>query len=148
MMGASLDSGILIILALVAGSAPATAQVTEHGSVVATGNKPVQLTYHASAKNCVATEPPAIKIVEAPKDGALIIRSGMLTTEKFAGCGQIRVPAQVVFYEANERYVGSDHATYEAIASNGGVTKYEVAITVQPNSPPSSTQPKDRRMPL
>ena len=42
-----------------------------------------------------------------------MVRKGMLATGKVPGCERIKVPAQVIFYNPKEGYVGSDHVIYE-----------------------------------
>jgi hypothetical protein len=116
----------------------ALAQATNYRTVETTSGKRVQLSYHASAHtNCTPAPPPTIKVTEPPKDGALIVQKGMLATNKFAGCGRIKVPVQVVFYQSGNGYTGSDHVIYEVTDSNGQVTTYDVGITVQSGPPPA-----------
>ncbi len=65
------------------------------------------------------------------------------------GSHRIKVPAQVVFYNPKEGYVGSDHVIYEVTDSNGQVTTYDTTITAKagppgaPNSKPG-TAPKGK----
>jgi hypothetical protein len=111
----------------------ALAQATNYTSVEATAGKPLQLTYHASAhKNCTPAPLPTIRVIQAPKAGVLIVRKAVLTTDKVAGCPQLKVPVQVVFYRAQEGYVGPDHVSYEVTSFNGEVGIYDVTITVKP----------------
>jgi hypothetical protein len=113
-------------------TAVALAQATNYTSVEATAGKPVQLTYHASAnKNCTAAPLPTIRVTQAPKAGVLTVRPAVLMTAKVAGCPKIKVPAQVVLYQANEGYVGPDHVGYEVTNSNGEVGDFDVTITVK-----------------
>jgi hypothetical protein len=78
------------------------AQDTNYSSVQATSDKPVQLSYHASAhKNCTPALQPTIRVIEAPKSGTLTVRTGVITTDKVAGCPSLKAPAQVVFYLAH-----------------------------------------------
>ena len=58
------------------------AQDANYSSVEATPDKPVQLTYHASAhKNTCSPAPlPRIRIIEAPKGGVLTVRNSAGTT--------------------------------------------------------------------
>jgi hypothetical protein len=63
----------------------------QHTGVEAIAGKPVQLTYHASArKDCTPSPPQTIRVTQAPKG-----RSPDNTTGKVAGCPKIKVPAQV-----------------------------------------------------
>ncbi len=120
----------------------AFAQNTDYTSVEATAGKLVQLTYHASAhKNCTPAPPPTVRVTQAPKAGTLLVRSAILTTGKVTGCPTIKVPAQVVFYQAREGYTGPDHVRYEVANADGEIGSFDVAITVKaapaPNAPGS-----------
>ncbi len=114
----------------------AFSQATNYTSVETTSGTPIRLSYHASAhKNCTAAPPPTIKVSEPPKAGALVVRKGMLATDKVPGCGHIRLPVQAVFYNPKEGYVGPDHVDYDVTDSNGAVTTYDVTITVKAELP-------------
>jgi hypothetical protein len=129
-----------LAIAVLSSSRAVLAQSVDYTSVVAVGSKPVQLTYHASAhKNCAPAVPPEIKVLDPPTNGTLIVRKGKLTTDKFAGCGRIQVPVQVVFYRAKDGYVGADHVVYEVMGINGAITKYDIKIRVNP--PPGAIAP-------
>ena len=117
----------------------ALAQTTNYTSIEVTAGKPVQLSYHASAnKNCAPAPPPTVRVTQPPKDGALIVRKAVLTTDKIAGCPKLKTPVQVVFYQARADYAGPDHVGYEATNSNGEVASYDVTITVKPAPAPSA----------
>ena len=97
-------------------------------------------------KNCAPAPPPTIRVTEPPKSGALVVRKGMLATDKVPGCERIKVPVQVVFYNPKEGYAGPDHVSYEVTDSKGEVTSYDITITVKagppgPAAPPGPAQP-------
>jgi hypothetical protein len=120
----------------------AIAQTTTYTSVEITSENPIRLSYHASAhKNCTPAPAPTINVAERPKAGALLIRKGMLATDKVAGCGRISVPVQVVFYNPKEGYVGPDHVIYEVADSNGQMTTYDFTITVKTGPPAPKAKP-------
>ena len=119
----------------------ALAQDTNYTSVEAIPEKPVELSYHASANKdtCSPTRAPTIRVVEPPKSGMLTVRKGVLKTDKVAGCPGLKLPpAQVVFYVAHAGYAGPDHVQYEVTNENGEVATYNVAITVK-SGPPGQT---------
>jgi len=120
---------------------PALAQAANYTSVEATSAKPVQLSYHASAhkSNCTPAALPTIRVTEAPKWGMLTVKRALLTTDKVAGCPAMKVPAQVVYYQARAGYLGSDHLNYEVTSENGEVATYDVTITVK--AEPVTTPP-------
>jgi len=120
------------------------AQDANYTSVEAIPDKPVQLSYHASAhrSNCSPGAVPTIRTIEAPKSGILTVRNAVLTTNKIAGCPELKIPAQVVFYTANTGYMGPDHVKYEVTDENGQVATYDITIAVKAapvESPPAGT---------
>jgi hypothetical protein len=110
-------------------------------SVEAVWDRPVELSYHASAHsaNCTAAPLPTVRVTQPPKWGMLSVRKAMLTTTKVAGCPPIKTPAQVVFYQARSGYTGPDHVNYEVTSENGEVATYEVTITIK--EPPAPSKP-------
>jgi hypothetical protein len=118
------------------------AQDANYTSVDATSDKPVQLSYHASAhKNCTPAPLPTIRVIEAPKSGTLTVRKGVLTTDKIAGCPGLKAPAQVVFYHARAGYVGPDRVKYVVTNEDGAVNTYDMTINVKAlpaQSPPAT----------
>jgi hypothetical protein len=123
---------------LVASVALAEGSVS-YTSIEATSDHPVQLSYHGSAHraNCSAAPVPTVRVTEPPKEGALVVREGVLTTDKVAGCPQLKIPAEVVFYEARGGYTGPDHVAYQVTDEKGQVASYDVTITVKEGSSPS-----------
>jgi hypothetical protein len=118
--------------------AAALAQSSNYMSIEAVPGAPVQLTYHASARSdCTPAPLPTFKVIEVPKLGILTVRRATITTDKFPGCGQIKVPGQVVFYEARASDGGTDHVSYEVTGESGEVATYEVTVTVKPGPVPS-----------
>jgi len=123
------------------------AQDANYVSIDATSDKPVQLSYHASAhKNCTPAPQPTIRVIEAPKKGTLTVRRGVLTTERVAGCPGLKTPVQVVFYLARPGYAGPDHVKYEMTTENGEVATYDVTIAVK--AAPAQTPPATGDRPL
>lgn len=116
-------------------STAALAQSANYSSIEATPDKPVQLSYHASAhKNCTPAALPTVRVIEPPKSGLLTVRRALLTTNKIANCPGFKVPAEVVFYQARAGYVGSDHVVYAVSDYNGEVNTYDVTIDVKEGS--------------
>jgi hypothetical protein len=118
------------------------AEDANYASVDAIPDKPVQLSYHASAhkSNCAPGVAPTVRVIEAPKSGMLAVREAVLTTDKIAGCPALKTPAQVVFYTANTDYAGPDHVKYEVKDENGKVATYDMTITVKA-APPAPSSP-------
>ena len=113
------------------------AQDVNYGSVNATPDKPVQLSYHASAhkSNCAPAALPTVRVIELPKSGILTVRDAVLTTDKIEGCPELKIPARVVLYTANTGYMGPDHVKYEVTNEDGQVAAYDMTITVEAAQP-------------
>jgi hypothetical protein len=108
------------------------APTSNYTSIEATSDKPVQLSYHGSAhKNCTPAPLPTVRIIEAPKSGILTVRKAVLTTDKIAGCPGLKIPAQVVSYQARAGAAGNDHIVYEVTDFNGEVGTYDVTIKIK-----------------
>jgi hypothetical protein len=120
----------------------ALAQSANYSSFETTSDKPVQLGYYASAhKNCTPGSLPTVRVLEAPKGGLLVVRRGVLSTDKVAGCPGLKTPAQIAFYQPRTGYVGPDRLSYEVTNENGDVATYEMTITVK--APPAPNPPTD-----
>lgn len=94
--------------------------------------RPLQVGYYASAhKNCTPAALPVIRVIEAPKLGILTVRRGELKTNQVAGCPELMIPAQVIFYQARVGSGGTDHLVYEVTNSAGEVGTYDVTINIK-----------------
>jgi hypothetical protein len=85
----------------------------QHTSVEAIAGKPVQLTYHASArKDCTPAPPQTIRVIQAPKAGALTIRPGKLRAVQKSKC----LPRWCSI-RRTRCYAGPDHVGYRTTRS-------------------------------
>ena len=69
-----------------------------------------------------------------PRDRGVEIRRahrGELKTDQIAGCPGLKMPAQVVFYQARTGATGSDHLVYEVTNPTGEVGTYDVTINIK-----------------
>jgi hypothetical protein len=108
------------------------APTSNYTSFDAVPGKPVQLGYYASAhKNCTPAPLPVVRVIEAPNSGMLTVRRGELKTDQVAGCPGLKIPAQVVFYQAGVSATGSDHLVYEVTTPTGEVGTYDVTIKIK-----------------
>jgi hypothetical protein len=123
------------------------APTSNYTSIEATSDKPVQLSYHGSAhKNCTPAPLPTVRIIEAPKWGILTVRKAVLTTDKIAGCPGLKIPAQVVSYQARAGAAGNDHIVYEVTDFNREVGTYDVTINIKEAPKPSPATKKDEKI--
>jgi hypothetical protein len=67
------------------------------------------------------------------------VRRGELKTDQVAGCPGLKIPAQVVFYQARAGAVGGDQLIYEVTNPTGEVGSYDVTITIK--NPPLQVKP-------
>ena len=119
---------------------------SNYTSFEATPAKPVQLGYYASAhKNCTPAPVPVVRVIEAPKSGTLTVRRGELKTDQIAGCPGLKIPAQVIFYQARAGAAGSDHLVYLVTNPTGEVGSYDVTITIK-EAPKPSAPGKDQKI--
>ena len=119
---------------------------SNYTSFEATPAKPVQLGYYASAhKNCTPALVPVVRVIEAPNSGTLTVRRGELKTDRIAGCPGLKIPAQVIFYQARAGAAGSDHLVYLVTNPTGEVGSYDVTITIK-ESPKSNSGTKDQKI--
>ena len=137
-----------LVAAVISISTAAFAQpapTSNYTSIEATPAKPVQLGYHASAhkSNCTPAPLPTIRVIEAPKSGPLTVRRGELKTDQIAGCPGLKIPAQVVFYQARAGATGSDHLVYEVTTATGEVGSYDVTINIK-EAPEQANRRADR----
>ena len=120
-------------------------QSLNYTSFAATSASPVQIGYYGAAgKDCSPTAPPGIRVIEPPKSGVLTIRPGVLTTDAIKGCGTLKLPARILFYQARAGASGNDHFVYETINADGAVTGYDVTIMIHevPKTPsPGADKP-------
>ena len=138
--------GVVSFALWVMAATAALAQSTNYTSIEVSGNAPKQLSYHASAhKNCTPAPLPTIRVIQVPTSGTLIVRRAVLTTDKIANCPALKIPAQVVFYQARAGYAGSDHVVYEVTDSTGEVSIYDVTIKVKETQKPDK-RPKDSKI--
>ena len=132
----TLALAVLFSLAVAVISPAALAQpapTNNYTSIEASPDNPVQIGYYASAhkSNCTPAPLPTIRVIEAPKSGLLTVRRALLTTDKIAGCPGLKIPAQVVLYQARAGATGSDHLVYEVTTATGEVGSYDVTINIK-----------------
>jgi hypothetical protein len=126
---------VLAGAALGAVSTAAIAQLgptTKYTTFKATAGKALEVAnYAAAGPNCTpAPAPgPAIHVVESPKSGTLTVRVAELVYN-VSSCPPIKMPAQVLSYEANDSGTDRDHFVYDVTNAKGEVTIYDVTIEI------------------
>lgn len=137
--------GVLLGGALAFAQAGPTKNYT---SIDAERGTPVRIGYHASAdtKSCTAVEPPSVKVIDAPDNGALAVQTGKLSTEKISGCSRITIPVRVLFYTPNRSGAESDHVIYETTSADGKVATYDITIKIKEKVVPRSAPKLEQKI--
>ncbi len=124
-------------------AAPAVAQeerVYQSARAISGKEVRVALFGRANGKECRALPIPEVRVVDPPKNGALIVRTAILTTNRYPNCPSLKVPAQVLFYQSRADFVGSDSISFTVTLENGLVQAHSMAITVAKDGQPSNAQ--------
>ena len=130
----------ILVAGLVSGAYGQPAPSTNYTSIEADPSKPLQLGYFAQAhKDCSPTKLPIVHVVEAPTLGTLTVRPSELKTDKVPSCPGLKLPAQVVSYQAGAKAIGSDHVMYSVTYPNGEIALYDVAIHLR-EAPPKENR--------
>jgi hypothetical protein len=140
---ASAVSTFFPVAAVVAQTAP----VSNYTSVDAVLGTPVRLGYHASADRttCKPVRSPTIRVLQAPKEGALTVATGQVTTDKIAGCPPMKIPGQAVLYTANKSDASVDHLSYEVTDAKGAVVVYVITVNIKAKPHvPSPSRPEQK----
>jgi hypothetical protein len=130
-LGALVSAGAML-------SATALAQTTDYTSFDALPGTPVEIgNYAAIGASCSAGTPPTIKVMEPPKAGTLSVKSGE-RVYTVANCPPIKIPAEVLTYQARDGATGTDRLVYDIVSATGQVSTKDVTIRLQepPKAPP------------
>jgi len=100
----------------------------------------VALFGRANPKECKALPIPEVRVVDPPKNGALIVRTTTVTTNRYPGCANLKLPAQVLFYLSKADYVGPDSISFTVTFENGVTQAHSIAITVAKDGEPTKLQ--------
>ena len=92
-------------------------------------------------KDCTPGPLPTIRVVTAPKNGELNVRSGKLKAGRITRCPKLEAIAQGIFYKAKPAYKGTDEVAYEVRSASGKVESHTVRITVKDAQASDSAKP-------
>ncbi|MDB5558966.1 MAG: 4-aminobutyrate aminotransferase [Enterovirga sp.] len=117
--------------AFAAGPAFAQTTTTLYRSVSVEKGKPVRLAVvTALKKDCTQGEVGGVRIINAPKNGQLAVRSGKIKTPASFRCPNVETPVQGLFYQSKANFSGPDEVSYETRTPEGATETYTVKITV------------------
>lgn len=135
-----------LLVAHPGGAAAEDAASTNYLAIEAKGEARVQIGYYASAgKSCIPAELPEIRVTAAPSAGTFRVQKAVLTTNRVAGCPQLKVPALVAFYQARPGAAGADRVVYQVRYSSGELASYDVSITIKPDETRPAAPAGDNR---
>jgi hypothetical protein len=133
--------GILTLTAALA-AGPALAQTGVHRSATVEKGKTIRLAViTALKKDCSVGEIGGVRIVNAPKNGQVAVRSGKAKTPANFRCPNVETPVQGLFYQSKPNFSGTDEVAYETRTADGQTENYTVKITV--TDKPGGTGKKD-----
>ena len=119
---------------------------TKYTTLKAVAGKAVEVGNYATASpNCAPGVAPTIHVVEAPKSGTLTVRVALLTYSKLFGCPPIKMPAQVLSYEAKDTGADKDRLVYDVAGAKGEVTIYDVTIEIAPAPKPAPAPSREQK---
>jgi hypothetical protein len=90
-------------------------------------------TYFSLKRDCTPGQLPAIRLVENPANGAVVVRSGKVRATNVRQCLAVEVPAYVAFYRSKPDFSGTDTFLIELKAADGKVRHQRIRVVVQPS---------------
>lgn len=121
--------------ALCASALPLAAQDAIFRSVTAPSGRTTRLAVVPNLdKQCKPGQLGTLKVVTAPKNGSLIMRTGKVRTPGTYRCPNLDATIQALFYRPHDRYAGADEIVLETKLPDGNPQTVTVRITVTPRS--------------
>jgi hypothetical protein len=113
-------------------AAPALAQTTITKSETVAAGKTVRLAIAPNLKkDCSIGPMPEFKVSGAPKNGALITKTGKQKTPASYRCPNKEAGVQALFYQPKAGFTGADEVTFEIKSADGQVQTQNIKITVE-----------------
>jgi len=81
-------------------------------------------------KDCKLGAPAEVKVVTAPKNGALEVRDGKVKTAEKTRCPNLEISVKAIFYKAPAKFRGEDQAVFEIKNAEGELRSVTVKINV------------------
>lgn len=112
--------------------APALAQTTITKSETVASGKTVRLAIVPNLKkDCMPGPMPEFRISGAPRNGAVITKTGKQKTPASYRCPNKEAAVQGLFYQPKAGYTGADEVTFEIKNADGQVQTQNIKITVE-----------------
>ena len=138
--------GLLLIATGLIAAAPAFAQTSTYRSATAQSGKPTRIwAVSAIKKDCSVGQIGGVKVLTPPKNGTLALTRGKTTSPASFRCPNVETPIELVIYQSNPKFTGSDEVTYETKNADGVVEKHTIRIEVtdKPGAPAKKDAPVD-----
>lgn len=116
-------------LALLAAGGSASAQMTNTLTVPA-GKATRVATITALRQDCSIGELAGIRVVQPPKNGTFVVKSGKLKTPASYRCPNVESPVNAIIYQSKSGFSGSDEIQYETKGLDGKMETRTVKINV------------------
>ena len=114
---------------------PLAAQEAIYRSVTAPSGRTTRLAVVPNLdKDCKPGPLGTLKVVTAPKNGALIMRTSKVRTPGTYRCPNLDATIQALFYRPHDRYAGADEIVLETKLPDGNPQTVTVRITVTARS--------------
>lgn len=126
-----LGTGVAILLG--AGSVAALAQepTTVERSAKGATAKIIEVGVYLNVKpDCTTGTLPAIRLVEAPANGTVIIKQAKVRATNYKQCLALEVPGFIAFYQSKPDFVGTDMAIIEVKYPQGRTELQRITINV------------------
>lgn len=121
---------------LAAGMGGAAAQTARTATIQP--GKPARIAVEtALKKDCSIGELGGIRVITAPKNGEVIVRSGTLKTPASFRCPNKETPVQQLVYMPKKNFTGTDEVSYETRTPEGQTQVFNIKINV--GGKPAST---------
>ena len=134
-----LGTGVAILLS--AGSVAALAQepTTVERSAKGATAKIIEVGVYLNVKpDCTTGTLPAIRLVEAPANGTVIIKQAKVRATNYKQCLALEVPGFIAFYQSKPGFVGTDMTIIEVKYPQGRTELQRITINVGNSAGPGT----------
>jgi len=124
----------LIVLTLAAASAQGQTiePQTVEREVKAQAGRQIRVgAYFSLKQDCTPGRLPAIRLVENPANGAVVVRSAKVRATNVRHCLAVEVPAFVAFYRSKPDFSGTDTFLIEVKGASGKIQHQRIRVVVQ-----------------
>jgi hypothetical protein len=119
----------LVVMSLAAASAE---EQTVEREVKAQAGREIRVgAYFSLRPDCTAGQLPAIRLVENPANGSVVVKSAKVRATNVRQCLAVEVPAYVAFYRSKPDFSGTDTFLIEVKSADGKIQNQRIRVVVQ-----------------